>query len=794
MLLLLPVFPVQAQFVCHDDLWPDEEFCGRDAYVVTGFAEMNHDCIVDYLDIAIFFRAMDLSGSNLSADLNDDNVVNHSDLIMFVGSIGMDVSPCNPWPAIPDACAGALALSTDPDAIISRTRVAAGGFLFVQVVASGWQDALAVEYAVETSSNLTFIADSSAPGWANLAGEASGNRRYYVRGGMDSPISAPTAIMRLDFSVTDDQPAWIKLVEYDTPNDKLVRWAPDTLDRRSEFSLRRHLGINGLDPVSETACPAANTSPNVAITVPAFDIPVSYATTSYVVSGNAVDPDGSIGLVEYRVNDGDWQVATGTTAWSFTTGLVVGENWIQVRGYDNEGATSSTQVVSIFRVLPDLTLSDWLAPDTISTGCGGVDVTVTCVNSGGDADPCRLGFYLSEDSIIQTTDHLVGAVDLEALLAGRDTTVTTTLVISDSNPPGAIYLGAYVDDLDVVVEQIETNNNISGALELPIPAVTEVVDVAYDQGRAVRINVLASSRDALGSSTPVLQYEVFRRIDPLPTPLKTVATPTVVGAQISSPAKLAGWEFAGSIPAHGELEYNLIAPTLADSSVLGIHYSVFFVRAATAVPLVFFDSCPDSGWSVDNLPPSVPAGLKVAYSGVAGNGLSWESCPDEDFRYFRIYRSTAPGFTPGPENLITATVDTEWTDDTENAWDYYYKLTAVDHAGNESAATDPDEVSGAGDTPALPTRYWLDQNVPNPFNPSTLIGFDQPRAAFVTLDIFAADGRLVTSLISEFRPAGHHEAIWQGEDRQGRRVAAGVYFYRLRADEFNATKSMLLVK
>ena len=54
------------------------------------------------------------------------------------------------------------------------------------------------------------------------------------------------------------------------------------------------------------------------------------------------------------------------------------------------------------------------------------------------------------------------------------------------------------------------------------------------------------------------------------------------------------------------------APTDADSTIaLGQHYSVFFIRAATAAARTFFDSPPDSGYSLDNLAPGTPRASSI---------------------------------------------------------------------------------------------------------------------------------------------------------------------------------------
>jgi len=265
------------------------------------------------------------------------------------------------------------------------------------------------------------------------------------------------------------------------------------------------------------------------------------------------------------------------------------------------------------------------------------------------------------------------------------------------------------------------------------------------------------------------------------------------GEQISAPNKLGGWEFAGAVPAHGEAEYSALLPTLADSTTSGIHWSVFFVRAATAQPLVFFDSCADSGYSVDNLAPSVPTALFVAYAH-DGNELTWEPCPDKDFRYFRIYRGPDDEFVPDPETLVKVTTGTDWLDPASNPWHHRYKVAAVDFAGNESAAAVPSGVSGTPDTPAIPQRFALHQCVPNPFNPLTRIRYELPQAAQVRLDVFSASGRLVATIVHAEQPPGSHEAVWEGRDTTGRVVAAGVYFYRLEAGSFVDTKRMLLLK
>jgi hypothetical protein len=95
----------------------------------------------------------------------------------------------------------------------------------------------------------------------------------------------------------------------------------------------------------------------------------------------------------------------------------------------------------------------------------------------------------------------------------------------------------------------------------------------------------------------------------------------------------------------------------------------------------------------------------------------------------------------------------------------------------------------------MPTRpFVLLQNRPNPFNPSTTIYYGLLEDGDVTLNIYDLAGRRVKTLISGLVVAGDHEVQWHGRDHAGRRVATGVYFYRLQADSFLETKRMVLIK
>ena len=98
---------------------------------------------------------------------------------------------------------------------------------------------------------------------------------------------------------------------------------------------------------------------------------------------------------------------------------------------------------------------------------------------------------------------------------------------------------------------------------------------------------------------------------------------------------------------------------------------------------------------------------------------------------------------------------------------------------------------------ARPSRPVLLQNVPNPFNLSTVISFHVPVALGgeeARLTIYNLTGQRVRVLAADTRQAGEHRLTWDARDEQGRAVATGVYVYRLEMGEEAVYRRMLLVR
>jgi hypothetical protein len=108
-------------------------------------------------------------------------------------------------------------------------------------------------------------------------------------------------------------------------------------------------------------------------------------------------------------------------------------------------------------------------------------------------------------------------------------------------------------------------------------------------------------------------------------------------------------------------------------------------------------------------------------------------------------------------------------------------------------SVDP-EAGGPAPAPEAPAA--LEQNRPNPFNPSTVIGYAVPGNApqRVTIRIYTVAGRLVRTLVSRSHEPGYHEARWDGTDDHGRPAASGVYLYRAEIGADTLTRKMALLR
>ena len=204
-------------------------------------------------------------------------------------------------------------------------------------------------------------------------------------------------------------------------------------------------------------------------------------------------------------------------------------------------------------------------------------------------------------------------------------------------------------------------------------------------------------------------------------------------------------------------------------------------------------------------PPGAPGSLSAS----AGNGqvtLSWTAAASNGSsitRYDTRYNagagrnwsdwSAVPGGGPARSHPVRGL---------DNGTEYGFQVRAVNGRGEGPAA-------GVNATPSSAAAKALAEQLlaangmkglaalaaPNPFNPSTTIYFQVQESEQVSLVIYSLAGQVVRKLIpGRALKAGIHEVYWEGDDQQGRPVAAGVYFYRLIAGDQALVRKMTLLR
>lgn len=206
-----------------------------------------------------------------------------------------------------------------------------------------------------------------------------------------------------------------------------------------------------------------------------------------------------------------------------------------------------------------------------------------------------------------------------------------------------------------------------------------------------------------------------------------------------------------------------------------------------------------------DLAPKPPSNLTAVYdSGFVL--LRWNRNTETDFYRYRVYRDTVPNFIYDTTRIIAVVADTFYYDDLPEKYlqtDYYYKLTAMDSTGHQSATSEEVHVTVTGvpeGPPIVVEEYKLLQNYPNPFNPSTKIPYRLKEGGNVKLTVYNFLGELIAVLVNEYQDKGYYEvefrpnSIQRSKGKIGRTgvefptgynydIASGLYVYQLTVSE-----------
>lgn len=177
------------------------------------------------------------------------------------------------------------------------------------------------------------------------------------------------------------------------------------------------------------------------------------------------------------------------------------------------------------------------------------------------------------------------------------------------------------------------------------------------------------------------------------------------------------------------------------------------------------------------------------------SNLGWElyRSSEKDGKYTQVNDAKIAGAGTSAEPHTYQFVD----ENVEAGKTYFYYLENIDFEGRRHRThIIPVEMVTELDQVKYSALY---PNYPNPFNPETWIPFQLAFDSPVVIEIYNIKGQLVRSLDLGHKEAGYYldslSAVhWDGRSQTGERVASGIYFYKIKAGKFTATRRMILVK
>jgi hypothetical protein len=222
-----------------------------------------------------------------------------------------------------------------------------------------------------------------------------------------------------------------------------------------------------------------------------------------------------------------------------------------------------------------------------------------------------------------------------------------------------------------------------------------------------------------------------------------------------------------------------------------------YANSTVRIAFYFHSGGPNTsvGWYIDDIViyGLVPTLLKSYFTktGESWIELRWRLSEVGRGVQHRISReSLADGTTTefvldhGVENRLSY----EYRDGTvEPGKTYRYRVSVIDEDGSHLLFV-TDEITSTAIESAL------HQNHPNPFNPVTNISYVVGNTELVDLKVYDTRGALVKTLHHSVQAPGRYEAVWDGHNNNGHRVASGIYFYRATIGKFTQTRKMVLLK
>jgi M6 family metalloprotease-like protein len=369
---------------------------------------------------------------------------------------------------------------------------------------------------------------------------------------------------------------------------------------------------------------------------------------------------------------------------------------------------------------------------------------------------------------------------------------TINITSNDQNSPHAIAVALTVDNTLTQTASAGSNNGGSGAAAVDVPPV-EIDSATIDPDVSI---------------TPTGAVPVAVDVTVSDAPLNPVANPenVLISYRMDITGNISGNNLSGVLN-YGSLSPSSIVyydgswKTPSNVSLLGGQATFNFTLGSKGTEVEFL-------LGAEN-PLPVTLSAFAAHHNLGTTYLTWTTQSELNNSHWNVYRSLSENIGQAQkvnsENIEGSGTTSEATDykyydelEQQAELTYWYWIECVDYSGNtELFAPVTITIPQQEDTPPeIPASYGLYANYPNPFNPSTQIGFALQKPANAYLSVYDVKGRLVRHLLTdEMTPAEQVIRVtWDGKDEFGKHVGSGVYFYRLKAGQKDYVRKMLLIK
>jgi len=245
-------------------------------------------------------------------------------------------------------------------------------------------------------------------------------------------------------------------------------------------------------------------------------------------------------------------------------------------------------------------------------------------------------------------------------------------------------------------------------------------------------------------------------------------------------------------PVIEELKVGLL-PAIEDDDTDGIENISEWLEA-TEANIDYFDTRYTSlSNQINNYPYSFKINEVTNSNNSTALHFDWEPSfdPNGDSIEYILKISNSKAFPDSSTLVYSGISETEFTmDNITSSEDYFWQVLATDGNNTITGFNKINKMIASSETPVTKLKI---SNYPNPFIQSTTINYELPKSGKVKIDIYNVVGQKVRTLVDEYQISGSYECYWDGKQKNGKKVASGVYLCSIWIKKSNSTKKILLL-